>query len=679
MSFRSLRLFSLLAVAGAALASTGAVAVSAAASPAVPAAAAPNPVSGALSPEIPKSVMKASAARGHHWKPQRARYGTASHNDRAITMKDGTVIRANVIYPTKASGKPAKGPFPVLLTQTPYGKGTGSTSAPGSAKTPGGASPTGGADDYLVERGFIEVVADVRGTGNSEGSWGLFNPAQTRDGIHLVRWASKRAHSNGKVGTYGPSYLGINQMLLAGSIGKHSPLKAIFPVVSATDIYRDTSFMGGLLDSEFDVAYLGLTGGLNIVNPVGDALQDPTDQQVLAELGQVESDHANGLATYHAGSTKNIVTGGSESFDGKYWHNRQPGNLLHHIVANKIPAYLIGGEFDIFQRGEPMNYAGLQNAFDGRRALAPMKPGQRVTGRYQLIDGPWEHINGSSVDVDTLELEWFDTWLKGEHTGMAHTKTPLHYFDLGTKSFAETTTYPFTKATPTRLFFGDSTLSTAAPAPGTDTLLWSPAGSPCGRSVDQWAMGGVSIPSQGAGVSAPCVEDDRGGALPLITKSYTTAPLAHAERLAGPIAATVYVSSTTKDTELVAEVEDVAPDGTSRPLTEGALLGSFRKVDAAKSWKAPGGQFLLPFHRYTKASQHPVVPGTVTREDIEIFPTFATLAAGHSLRVTLSTADTPHLTPNFTQLPNLLGGVYTISRGGTHASSLEVPLQRIHG
>ena len=676
MSHRTLRLVTSLAAAGVAVAGTGAV--SAVASPHAPTTpAASNPVTSATSPELPASVLKASAAKGSHWKPQQAKYGTGSRNDVGVTMKDGTVIRVNVIYPTTANGKEAKGKFPVLLTQTPYGKGQGGTSAPGSASAPGGSSPTGGADNYLVQRGFIEVVADVRGTGNSGGTWGLFDPSQTRDGIALVKWAAKRAHSNGKVGTYGPSYLGINQLLLAGTIGKHSPLKAIFPMVSATDIYRDTSFMGGLLDSEFDVAYLGLTGGLNVANPVGDALQDPTDQQVLAELAQVEADHATGLATYHAESTANILSNGTEAYDGAYWHARQPGALLKHIVKNKIPAYLIGGEFDIFQRGEPMNFAGLQNAYDGRRSLAPMKAGQKVTGRYQLIDGPWEHINGSSVDVDRLELEWFDTWLKGEHTGMAKTKTPLHYYDLGTKKFAETTTYPFKNATPTRLYFGSSTLSTTKPAAGTDTLIWSPAGSPCGRAVDQWSMGGISIASQALNINAPCVEDNRLGQPPGLTTSYTTAPLTSPERLAGPISASVYTSATTTDTELVAEIEDVSPDGTSRPLTEGALLGSFRKVDAAKSWKAPDGQYLLPYHDYSKASQRAVVPGQITRDDIEIFPTFATIPKGDSLRITLSTADTPHLTPNSSQLANLLGGVYTISRGGSHPSSLEVPLQPV--
>lgn len=109
-------------------------------------------------------------------------------------------------------------------------------------------------------------------------------------------------------------------------------------------------------------------------------------------------------------------------------------------MANHIPAYLLGGEFDIFQRGEPVNYAELQNAWDGRSVTAPMQAGQRTTGRYQPIVG--QHLNGSSVNVDPLELEWFDTWLKSENTGMARTPTPLHYYDLGSGRFDETATYP---------------------------------------------------------------------------------------------------------------------------------------------------------------------------------------------------------------------------------------------
>lgn len=643
------------------------------------AAGAPGPSSGgsALAPELPPGVLASSAAPGSTWKPEPARYGTASQDDVPVTMADGTVLRVNVIYPTDpVTGREAAGPFPVLLTQTPYGKQTGGHSSPGSASQPGGASATGGADNYLTQRGYIEVVADVRGTGDSEGSWGIFDPVQTRDGITLVHWAARLTHSSGVVGTYGPSYLGINQLLLAGAIGKGSPLKAIFPVVAANDIYRDTSFMGGILDNEFDTAYLGLTGTLNTTNPITDALTSPPQGPVSAgELANVEAEHAGGLANYHAAFTAETESGGPTAYDGAYYQARNPRNVLPDIVANGIPAYLVGGEFDLFQRGEPLNYAELQNLWAGRPGTAPMVAGQRVTGRYQLIDGPWEHLNGSSVDVDQLELEWFDTWLKGEPTGMAATPTPLHYYDLGTDQFVETTTYPFTGTTPTRLYLGAGTLSTTPPgSSGTDTLAWTGAGSPCGRPVDQWSMGGISIAAQSAGLSAPCAGDDRSTQAPPTATSYTTAPFPAARTLAGPIAATVYASSTTTDTEWVVEVEDVAPDGTSRPLTEGALLGSLRAVDRAQSWAAPADGYLLPYHPYTQASAQPVVPGQMTRYDIEVFPTFDTIAKGHSLRVTLATADTPHLAPIASQVANLAGGVYQVQRSPQAPSSIEVPL-----
>ena len=684
------------------LGSGSALAVTPSPPPGAPAVeSAPSSLVG-LDPELPPDVISASAAPGSHWSAEKAVYGSASTNDIAVTGAGGTTIRVNEIYPTTASGQPAKGPFPVLLTMTPYGKGQGGSSAAGSASSPSSGAATGGADNYLVQRGYIEVVEDVRGTGDSNGSWGLFDPIQQRDAIKVLKWAAHLPHADGKVGTYGPSYLGIDQLLLAGAVGRHSPLKAIFPMVPANDIYRDTSFMGGLLDFEFAETYLGLTGALNTATPLSDAASDPT---LLSDLAGVEADHANGLASYHAAATANILSGGDEAFDGAYWQARNPQNVLARIAANHIPAYMVGGEFDIFQNGEPVNYAELQNAWAHRSTTAPMQPGQRTTGRYQLIVGPWEHLNGSSVDVDPLELEWFDTWLKGEKTGMARTHTPLHYYDLGSGAFHETSTYPFTGATPSRLYFGTGgTLTSAAPSgsgsgtssspiPGlplptppvplptpsvplptppaatADTLVWSPSGVPCGRPLDQWSMGGLSVPAGSAGFLAPCATDDRLAQIGPWATSYTSAPLTRAATLAGPVTATVYASATTSETQLVAELEEVTPDGTSYPLTEGALLGSLRAVKQSRSWTAHG-MTVLPYHPYTQGSAKPVSPGTMTEYQIQIFPTLVTIASGDSLRLTLSTADTPHLTPVPADLPNLVGGVYTIGRSASAPSSL---------
>ena len=626
-----------------------------------------------LDPELPAAVIAASATRRSHWKAEKAVYGTASVNDIPVEGADGTTIRVNEIYPTTPDGKPASGPFPVLLTMTPYGKGQGGSSTPGSAAAPSAGAATGGADDYLAQRGYIEVVEDVRGTGDSGGSWGLFDPVQQQDAIRVLHWAAHLPHSDGRVGTYGPSYLGIDQLLLAGAVGRRSPLKAIFPMVSANDIYRDTSFMGGLVDFEFDETYLGLTAGTNTANPVGDTLSDPS---LVSDLAQIETGHAAGLVGYHAAATENILSGGDEAYDGTYWQARNPQNVIQRIVANHIPAYLVGGEFDIFQRGEPVNYAELQNAWDHRSPTGPMLPHQRTTGRYQLIVGPWEHLNGSSVDVDPLELEWFDTWLKHEHTGMARTPTPLHYYDLGNGRFDETTTYPFTGARPTRFYLGTgNALTRATPprSPGSDTIVWSQSGSPCGRPVDQWSMGGISIPAHSAGLLAPCADDDQSSQGAPWAVSYTSAPFTRARAVAGPVTATVYAAATTSETELVAELEDVTPNGASYPLSEGALLGSLRSVEARRSWTRHGVT-LLPYHPYTQVSARPVSPGTVTEYQIEIFPTLATIARGDRLRLTLATADTPHLTPLPTQLSQLAGGVYTIEHSGTAPSSLSLEL-----
>jgi hypothetical protein len=188
-------------------------------------------------------------------------------------------------------------------------------------------------------------------------------------------------------------------------------------------------------------------------------------------------------------------------------------------------------------------------------------------------------------------------------------------------------------------------------------------------------MGGISVPAGQAGLLAPCADDDQASQAGPWATTYTSAPFAHSEAVAGPIDATVYASSTTPETELVAELEDVTPSGSSYPLAEGALLGSLRAVNQSRSWTA-NGMTLLPYHPYTKASATPVTPGAVTKYQIQIFPTLATIAAGDRLRITLSTTDAPHLTPLPEQLPQLAGGVYTIERSAAAPSSLTLDLLR---
>ena len=629
------------------------------------------------------AALPAAAAHGSGgraaWQPGPAVYGVGETSNVPVTMADGTVLRADIYFPTdRGTSAPAPGPFPVLLVQTPYGKSlSGGRQA---AERTGGLST--GFSSYLVPRGYIDVVADVRGTGASGGSWGLFDPVQQQDGATLVRWAAALPHSDGKVGTYGPSYLGIDQLLTANALGPGSPLKAMFPIVAGDDLYRDTAFMGGIPGIEFNLPYLLMTGGLHSVDAPLENPQDPAGSlRTVAE-------HEQGLLSLQARLILSIASGGDEAYDEAYWRDRRPQDWLAHIAALGIPTFLVGGWFDLFQRGAPLNYSGLQNAADGRPVGAAMLPGQPVSGRYQLLMGPWYHLDaGGGLDVQRLELQWFDRWLKGVDTGIDATTTPLHLFQLGSQRWVDTARYPLDGLTPTTLYLGarpgggapsanDGGLAATAPAGagGADTVLWTGLSNPCGRQTDQWAAGGATVSLGALHQPNPCAADDRAiqsgpGAL-----TYTTAPLAEDTVIGGPADVTVFATSTRPEVELEATLEDVSPNGASTPLTSGALLGSFRALDPARTWFAADGRPLLPYHAFTRASARPVPTGAVTRFDIEVFPTFARLAAGHRLRLTLTTSDTPHLGPTPAQIAGLVGGVYAVQRTGAYASYLEVPM-----
>jgi putative CocE/NonD family hydrolase len=591
-------------------------------------------------------------------------YGEGSQLNVPVTATGGTVLRADVYYPTDpATGTEAEGPFPVILIQTPYGKTAGAYIPPSEGLGP---------DANIIEHGYIEVVADIRGTGDSGGTFNLLDPVQATDGVSLVHWAAQLPHSDGNVGALGPSYLGFVQLMTAAKIGPGSPLKAIFPIVAGNDVYRDAAFQGGILDGEFDAAYEALMVGVTTGNPVAEDYNDPLN------LAKVEQDHAGNALAWQVPQTENIATGGDEAYDQDYWQARAVRNMIPDIVANGIPAFLVGGWHDLFQRGELTNYAEFQNAYDGLPLGAPMSPGQPVTGRYQLLMGPWYHLTyGQGINLEAIELAWFDHWLKGVPNGIDQTSTPLHLDEMGANQYVDTADYPLAEATPTRYYLASGgTLSTTAPANGggADTIVYTGASSPCRGSTEQWGAGAGQLASSVANGNEPCGQNDMTSQAGPGSLTYTTAPLSSPETIAGPIDVTLYATSTTSDAEWDATIDDVASNSASTPVTSGALLGSFRALDDANTWFAGDGAPVAPFHPYTQVSAQPVVPGQVTRYDIEVFPSLDEIPAGDSLRLTLTTSDTPHLLPTPGQAKNLAGGVYSVEHSSDGASFVEIPL-----
>ncbi|MHB8438381.1 MAG: CocE/NonD family hydrolase [Acidimicrobiales bacterium] len=703
-----------------------------------------------LASQAPVDLGVAASAT---WAPPPAAYSEGSALNVGVTMADGTVIRADVYYPTplcpagtsnsKCSHAPAASPatngFPVLLEQTPYGKQNLAQIGAGIATDV----------KSLVGQGYVVAISDVRGTGTSGGVWGLLDPVQGTDGATLVRWLANSTTIdtavpgltvNGQVGLFGESYMGIDQFMTVAALHDTpggDPVKALFPIIAGNDVYRDIVTQGGIFNTEFSAAYVALVNGLGTANPVFDAGEaqytDYMTGGVSASAFAQQVEQAPGLALEHSGSVMqydvptlaNIETGGDEAYDAAegfgstgYWAQRNPVNVLGDVVDSGIATFLVGGWNDLFQRGELMNYVGLQNlAYDAahptapqQSVTAPMFAGEPADPRYQLLEGPWTHLTaGSGSNLTTLEQEWFASWMGGPAsttTPLQSTTTPLHLYELGsgqwnaqqhTGVFYDLADWPPSAAdasapAATKYYFGPGAPSTSQPAlsdnqgsltttaptapTGSDTVAYVGASNPCTLSSDQWGAGALAEGAAygGSNLAFPCDTNNVTNGTGPGALSYTSAPMSSSQVIAGPIDVTVDATATTKESEWVATISEVSPSGQSVPLTTGALLGSFRQLDGANTWNGADGAPLEPFHPYTAASQTPVTPGAVTEYDLEVYPTFALVAKGWSIRLTLDTADTPHMVPTPSQQENLVGGIYQVQRNSIAASFVNLPL-----
>ena len=109
---------------------------------------------------------------------------------------DGVLLAGRLWFPDQGPG-----PWPVLLMRQPYGRAIAST-------------VTYAHPSWYADRGFVVVVQDVRGCGDSEGQFGGFRQ-EAVDGAAAVRWARRLPQGNGRVGTYGFSYQGLSQLVMA--------------------------------------------------------------------------------------------------------------------------------------------------------------------------------------------------------------------------------------------------------------------------------------------------------------------------------------------------------------------------------------------------------------------------------------------------------------------------------
>lgn len=126
------------------------------------------------------------------------RYTSRTDINTAIGMRDGTDLLADIHRPD------AEGRFPALVAASPYPRQMQDLGAPAGFIE-------AGVTDFWVPRGYAHVIANVRGTCGSGGTFGFFDAQERRDMYDLVEWVAAQPWCDGNVGMIGISYFAMTQ------------------------------------------------------------------------------------------------------------------------------------------------------------------------------------------------------------------------------------------------------------------------------------------------------------------------------------------------------------------------------------------------------------------------------------------------------------------------------------
>jgi putative CocE/NonD family hydrolase len=498
-----------------------------------------------------------------------------------IPMRDGVQLAANLFRPTE----PAR--VPAILVRTPYGKGEDITPH----------------YQAFVNHGYAIVVEDVRGRYESDG---VFKPLEQegKDGSDTIDWIARQAWSDGKVGMMGGSYLGIVQWKAALQNNPH--LKAIFPVVSGDDDYRDRFYSRG-----------GAMKIGNRLNWMSDNLRTPMFKPDFnLFIWHLPLRTADVAAT---GQTSDMYQDAINhpAFD-TFWKSISTRERLGKI---KVPVFAAGGWYDNFVDSDLEAYMTLRKNSNVNRILIGPWP-HNMSYKFQTVD----YGKDSAIPLRTLQMEWFDQWLKAKDTPLL-SKPPVRVFLMGANRWIEEREWPVARARLTPFFLASRKSSNTLD--GTGTLGPRPARA---EAPDTYVYDPRNpVPTRGGAVCCnPKVfpwgpMDQRPVERRRDVLVYSTAPLKRDLEVVGQIRVVLYASTSARDTDFTAKLVDVLPDGEARNLTDGILR-----------------------LRYRDSIETPQLaqPGHVYKLTIEAGATANLFQKGHRIRLEISSSNFPRFDRN---------------------------------
>ncbi|MEJ7819698.1 MAG: CocE/NonD family hydrolase [Rubrobacteraceae bacterium] len=551
-------------------------------------------------------------------------------------MRDGTTLMANVYRPAD------DGEYPVLLSRMPYGKDLM------------GAAPID--PIKAAEAGYVVVVQDVRGRYGSEGKFTPF-VKEYEDGYDTVEWAASLPGSNGSVGMYGLSYFGKTQWQAA--VMRPPSLKSMVPGITWGNHLNGVQMRGGAQE-------LGLMQYWAQTTLAPDALfrkyagdSESVGEKLPELIGVIDTLLAGGgydtlpLADLpNPDELVSFVKGGfGRGVDDESWDYLNIDGKYERVDA---PTFHIGGWYDCFIGETLRQYAAMKE----RAAEAGTRP-------PRLMVGPWTHGDfGSTLgeqnfgvgssglflnyrgDLTDAHLRWFDATLKGDESALEGTP-PVQVFVMGENRWRGYEEWPVPEVREEDWHLRSGGLLRREPGEADD----EPAVYDYDPENPVPTIGGAVLmaPIHRAGPRDQRRVETRPDVLtytgPLIESPYT---------VLGDVSVTLFAASSAPDTDFVARLVDVYPDGRAMCVADGIIRASARE-----SYPSPG------VVRPTKPSV--ITPDEIYEYCIDLWATGITFLPEHRMRVEITSSSHPRWERNL-----------NTGESAVDSSETEVARQRIH-
>jgi uncharacterized protein len=488
----------------------------------------------------------------------------AVERDLRATMADGALLLADRWYP----GPTTVGPPATVLLRSPYGR-----------------RQLGVVGRLFAERAYQVVIQSCRGTFGSEGRWVPMRNEQA-DGRSTLKWIAAQPWFDGRLVTFGPSYLGLTQWAVAEDAPEY--LRAMALSVTASNFRPAVVYPGGSFALETSLAWLWQLAHqeLGLVSVVRSNLSGP--RRVRA---------ASGILPLRDGDVP--LVGRPVDFYQDWLAHDTPGDSwwdpidFGRRLAGVPPATLVGGWYDLFLPDQIADFQAL-----------------RAAGRsVRLTIGPWTHASAGGLGMALRDgLDFFDEQLDGARARAR--RATVRLFVMGSDRWEDHAEWPPPADRQNWYLGAAGLLSTDAPpddAPP-DRYRYDPADPTPG-------CGGPSLLAKSAGPKDQRPRESRGDVV-----IFTSAALSRPLTVVGPLSVALHVRSSLDEVDFFVRLCGDSPKGRSVNLSDGIV-----RLTASDLARTDDDTFVVT---------------------IGLWPTANTFGAGHRIRLQVSSGAHPLFSRN---------------------------------